>query len=86
MLLDPSKTKMVSYLAMKLHPWQMEKVFQRRFEPSHFLHTWHTRGAFARGKCHPCNLQLSLPSCQSTEVWEDCGLQWNPTWNAQSLK
>jgi len=27
-----------------------------------------------------------LPSCQNTDGWERCRLQWNSTWNAHSLK
>jgi len=33
------------------HPWQMEKVLQRSFEPRHSQTVRHTWGAFVGGKC-----------------------------------
>ena len=54
------------------------------FWTSHYRTIGHTGGTFKVGKYHHCIGRL--PGCQNTEGWDDCGLWWNTTWNAQNLE
>ena len=56
---------------------KISKIFWTQSLSHHWTYT-------GDGIYHHCNRILS--SCQNTESWERCRLQWNPTGNAQSLK
>jgi len=83
-LLDPSKTKMVSYSEMRrtslVHGERTSNIFQTQSLSHHRTHMTYIWGR----KYHHCS--RSLFPYQSTEGWEGCKLLWNPTWNVQSLE
>jgi len=82
-MLNPSKTKML-ITQQRWHPWLLERVFQRDFEPRHYHTIGQTRSSFGGGKWNHCSWRL--PSCQNTEGWGGCRLWWSPAWNVQNLE
>jgi len=80
-LLDSSKTKMVSYSAMRTSLALADgeiTVFQKSFNLNLYHTIGHTRGTLGAGKHHHCSRS---PSCQSTAGCDKIRL-----WNAQSVE
>ena len=83
-LLDPSKTKMVSYSAMKRTSLadgeSISNTIWTQSLPHHWTHRWYIWASKIP------SLQSKFSLLSNTEYWEGCRLRWNSIWNAQSLE